>query len=131
MKNYIIITLFFILHTFACNTNKPHNLETSNTQKLENITVSQVKEMMNNQKYTIIDVRTPEETALGKISNTALEINVLNKDIFMQEIAKLDKSKPYIIYCRSGSRSKSACQIMQQEGFSHLYNMLGGYNAWQ
>ena len=74
---------------------------------------------------TLIDVRTPPETSHGKIQG-ALEMNVTSMD-FKNNIAKLDRSKPYIILCRSGMRSTRACKIMEKEGFTDLTNVSEGY----
>jgi len=76
-------------------------------------------------EVTLIDVRTPAETSHGKIQG-ALEMNVTSMD-FKNNISKLDRSKPYIIYCRSGMRSTRACKIMEKEGFTDLTNVSGGY----
>ena len=74
---------------------------------------------------TFIDVRTPAEMANGKLDG-AKEANVTSAS-FRQAIANLDKSKPYIVYCRSGMRSARACKIMEKEGFTNLTNVAGGY----
>ena len=76
-------------------------------------------------EVTLIDVRTPAETSHGKIQG-ALEMNVTSMD-FKNNIAKLDRSKPYIIYCRGGMRSTRACKIMEKEGFTDLTNVSEEY----
>jgi rhodanese-related sulfurtransferase len=76
----------------------------------------------------ILDVRTPAEVAKGKIKGAKVA-NVMSSD-FQSQIAKLDKSKPYLVYCRSGNRSLNACRIMQQAGFEQVYNLSGGYGSW-
>ena len=48
----------------------------------------------------------------------------------IDEVEKLDKSKNYYIYCRSGNRSGQACQIMDKLGFENTYNLMGGFNEW-
>jgi rhodanese-related sulfurtransferase len=42
----------------------------------------------------------------------------------------MDKSKNYYVYCRAGSRSSQACQIMDQMGFENTYNLAGGFSNW-
>lgn len=74
---------------------------------------------------TLIDVRTPAEIAQGKLKG-AIEANVTSI-MFKKQIADLDKSKPYIVYCRSGMRSNRACKIMSKAGFADLTNVSGGY----
>ena len=47
------------------------------------------------------------------------------------DIDALDKSKEYLIYCRSGARSGSACNYMAQSGFAKVTNMAGGIMTWR
>jgi len=77
----------------------------------------------------IIDVRNPEEVSEGYINGANLFINYNGND-FESKITKLDKSKSYIIYCRSGGRSVSASQFMASKGFKKLYNLEGGISNW-
>lgn len=94
-----------------------------------NISTSEIASLLeNNPDLVLLDVRTPKETAAGKIKN-ALEVNVLSPN-FSKKIGTLDKSKSYLVYCRSGKRSANACNIMSKQEFPKLYNLEGGYNAW-
>jgi phage shock protein E len=63
----------------------------------------------------IIDVRTEEEWDEGNL-NGAVRIG-LEDSTFTEEIGKLDKSKSYYLYCRSGNRADQAIQIMREMGF--------------
>ncbi|WP_299051245.1 rhodanese-like domain-containing protein [uncultured Polaribacter sp.] len=81
------------------------------------------------QDVVVLDVRTPEECATGIVEN-AIMIDFLQPDYFMQEVNKLDKSKNYYVYCRSGNRSGKACQLMENLGFNESFNLLGGMNEW-
>lgn len=76
----------------------------------------------------IIDVRTPAELAEGQIDGHIL-INVMDPS-FPNKINELEKSTPYYIYCRSGSRSGQVCNYMAGLGFEKLYNLEGGIMAW-
>lgn len=77
----------------------------------------------------IIDVRTPEEFAEGYIP-TAKLINIQNPSEFTDGVEKLDKDKPYYIYCRSGKRSEMACQVMENMGFKEVNNLATGIMKW-
>lgn len=94
----------------------------------KNINVDEFSKLMNDKNTVILDVRTPGEIKAGKIKG-AQEINVTNL-AFSKKIKGLDKSKTYLVYCRSGNRSGRACSIMEKEGFEQLYNLSGGYSAW-
>lgn len=76
----------------------------------------------------ILDVRTKEEFEEGHIAN-AININV-ESNTFLSEIAKLDKSKTYAVYCRSGRRSADAVAKMSNEEFISLANLNGGVIDW-
>jgi rhodanese-related sulfurtransferase len=64
----------------------------------------------------VIDVRTPEEVAGGYLEG-ALKFDFQGPN-FASEIATLDKSKDYVIYCRSGNRAGGAINFMKQSGFT-------------
>lgn len=88
-----------------------------------------IQENQGNADFTIIDVRTPEEFAAGYIANAVL-ININAAD-FQDRISQLDKSKTYLVYCRSGARSRRAVDAMQEQGFKEVSNMLGGIVQWE
>lgn len=88
------------------------------------------KQLAEDTDAVIIDVRTDNEVALG-IIDSAIQIDIRQPQQFLNEIEKLDKSKSYYVYCKSGGRSAQACSIMQQMGFNRTYNLLGGYDQWQ
>lgn len=75
----------------------------------------------------LIDVRTPGEFSSGTIQG-AKNLDVMSSD-FGEQIGKLDKSKEYFLFCRSGGRSAHACNIMAGRGF-RVSNLQGGISAW-
>ena len=78
----------------------------------------------------ILDVRTPQEFDLGFIENS-ININIYDSQFFIDEIKKLNKKDFIHIYCRSGSRSYQACEIIKQFGFKNVYNLEGGIVEWK
>ncbi|MCC7231634.1 MAG: rhodanese-like domain-containing protein, partial [Bacteroidia bacterium] len=50
---------------------------------------------------------------------------------FREQINKMDKTKNYYVYCRSGMRSSSACRMMSKLGFKNLVNLSGGILAYK
>ena len=81
-----------------------------------------------NPDFVVIDVRTPEEYADGHVEG-AVNIDFYSPD-FSDEIGKLDRSKTYLVYCRSGSRSAQAVSIMEELEFPNIYHMTGGMLEW-
>ncbi len=77
----------------------------------------------------IIDVRTEDEVEEGYIPNM-INIDIGLGQGFLDELEKLDKTKSYYVYCRSGSRSAQACTLMGRMGFKNIYNLVGGFMNW-
>jgi thioredoxin len=77
----------------------------------------------------LIDVRTPGEFSQGHLKNA------INYDIsqsgFENQIASLDKLKPVLVYCLTGSRSTYAVRYMQSIGFKEVYELNGGIMKWR
>ena len=78
----------------------------------------------------VLDVRTSDEIAEGKIPN-AIQVDIYQGQEFMNKLNELDKDKHYYVYCKSGGRSAQACAIMKQLGFKRTYNLLGGITSWR
>lgn len=78
----------------------------------------------------ILDVRSEEEVEDGYIPNM-INIDIRLGQEFLDEVEKLDKSKNYYVYCRSGARSGQACSLMSQMGFDTTYNLEGGFMNWE
>ena len=94
------------------------------------ISVEESMQLINNtKKLQIVDVRTSQEfdsTAIQK----AVNIDYKNPS-FKDNIQVLEKTKPVLVYCRSGKRSLNAMNIMVELGFSEVYNMQGGILAFK
>lgn len=87
------------------------------------------KQLRKSKKGVLIDVRTPEEYAEGHIRN-ATNLDYLD-DSFEPQADKLDRSKTYFLYCRSGNRTKGAASVMASLGFKNIFILDGGILAWQ
>jgi uncharacterized protein len=84
----------------------------------------------NKKEAVIVDVRTPAEWRKGIITGSRLQ-NVLEKDSFKTAISNWDRSKIYLLYCRSGKRSQLALEEMKALGFDNVYDLAGGFLAWE
>ncbi len=77
----------------------------------------------------LLDVRTAEEYGEGHLAQAR---NVdYKRDDFRQQVAKLDKSKPYFVYCKAGVRSEKAADLMKELGFRQVYTLEGGIDEWE
>jgi rhodanese-related sulfurtransferase len=95
-------------------------------------TVSQNKfqRLLKKKNTILLDVRTEVEYKAGHIPGS-LQIDFLKTEDFKKQVAVLDKSKPYLLYCRSGKRSKDAMSVMKEMGFTKLFDLQGGFNSWE
>ncbi|MFZ9046463.1 MAG: rhodanese-like domain-containing protein [Cyclobacteriaceae bacterium] len=98
-------------------------------KKYKTIDVATFKKMRRAGDVTILDVRSRGEQQSGVI-NGQRNLNVMDP-AFKEKLSKMDKEKLYLVYCRSGSRSARACRIMTKSGFEKVYNLKGGYLAWE
>ncbi|MFE6168823.1 rhodanese-like domain-containing protein [Viridibacillus arvi] len=93
---------------------------------MKSISVEEVQQLLESGKeLNLIDVREVEEVAAGIIP-TAINIPLGLIEFRMNE---LDKSKEYIMVCRSGGRSGNATMFLENQGFN-VANMDGGMLAW-
>jgi phage shock protein E len=100
------------------------------TQAFELVTPVAAVEVIEEQSsdVVILDVRTPEEYAAGHVADS-VNIDFYAAD-FAQQLDLLPKDVPYVVYCRSGNRSGSTMPIMEELGFTELWDVDGGILAW-
>lgn len=119
MKIFNVIFLILICHGLTA-------------QIYLDIDVSQSKDTIeaniDNPNFTILDVRTADEYLPEHIEGA------FYRDFYAEDFAlqldSLDKSRVYLIHCRSGNRSGQTITLMEELGFQTVYNMLGGMIAW-
>lgn len=75
----------------------------------------------------LIDVRTAKEY-MGFHLDGAINIDYLSNDLWDQ-LEQLDTQKTYFVYCRSERRSIRVCRLMQNGGFSKVFNLSGGLRS--
>ena len=101
-------------------------LGNSIVNQIENLvsTVSweEVENLKRKDNINVLDVRTDEEYKMESYENS---IHIPLDDL-RNRLDELDKSKKYLVYCRTGLRSYIACRILIQNGFD-VQNITGGY----
>ena len=134
MKKLMIGILGLSL-AMACNSGSSDSeggnveAQTSVAAIQEDITVQKAAEMLEAGNVVLVDVRSEDEYTSGHIAG-ALNVDV-NSPGFEEKIASLDKSKKYVVYCHSGRRSAKSSDIMIDNGFVTVYNVLGGISEWK
>ncbi len=88
-----------------------------------------INENEGNKDFVILDVREPEEFDESHLAG-AINLDFYEAD-FRERIEKLDKSKTYLVYCRSANRSAETAKIMEELGFETIYDMSGGIVEWE
>lgn len=136
-KNFMVLILSVslvigVVLTGGCTGTEPTTIETP-TQIIKDVTPQEafdlIQDNQNDPDFVIIDVRTAAEFTEGYIE-TAENIDFY-ASTFRNQLDDLDKSKTYLIYCRSGNRSGQARDIMAELHFEEVYNVSGGMIAWQ
>jgi rhodanese-related sulfurtransferase len=84
---------------------------------------------MNRSNAVVVDVREATEYAQGHIAD-AKHIPLAQLGERLKELTKY-KEKPVLLHCQGGVRSAKACDLLAKQGFTKLYNLQGGINAWQ
>jgi len=92
---------------------------------VQNITPQQYQADFTSREHLLIDVRTREEFAGGHIAGA---VNIPVEEIGSR-LSEIPADETVVLYCRSGNRSAQASQILNQNGYSTVYD-LGGVIAW-
>jgi len=85
------------------------------------------EQISNLSNYQVLDAREKVEYQVSHLENALW----VGHDTFnLTTVEKLDKTKPVLIYCTVGARSEKIGKLLQQEGFSRVYNLYGGIVHW-
>lgn len=127
-----------MLSLFACQGQQTQAEEATTAPQTETAQVATSEKMPPADFWTsyeaetdaqLIDVRTPEEIAEGKVPGATM-MNFRDAK-FQSQLETLNKEKPVYLYCRSGGRSGQAAATMERIGFQHIIDMQGGMTAWE
>jgi rhodanese-related sulfurtransferase/rubrerythrin len=95
----------------------------------QSISTDEAKEYIKahkNDTFQLLDVRQPKEYEQEHLPGAIL---IPLKELITRK-DELDKTKPTLVYCAAGVRSKAASQLLQGQGFKDVYNISGGIKAW-
>lgn len=134
---FICILILFIT---ACSNSESDQTTKSNqsssqstiseTVGLRDVSISDLNDAIQSKNdFLILDVRTPEEVALGRIPNSK-NIDVHDSS-FIEVAAKLDPTQTVYVYCKSGKRSAIASEKLSKLGFTDIRNVTGGFLDWK
>lgn len=99
----------------------------SSTGQIHIIDATNLKELLDTDSVTLVDVREPSEYAGERIAS-ALSVPLSS---FAPEKIKLQADKKLVLYCQSSNRSGQAAQKLIGAGFSEVTHLQGGLNYWK
>ncbi len=117
----IILSIAIALSAFSCTD--------TNQNEIKVVSPEEMKTLLEMEDVQLVDIRTPEEYQTGFIEYSQ-NINFLSPT-FEDDILNLDKSKPVLVYCKSGKRSAKCSKKLKAAGFVKIYDLEGGITKWK
>jgi rhodanese-related sulfurtransferase len=117
----ILLSLFFVFTIVSCKQQIKGEVKV--------ISPEEMNTFLQLENVQLVDVRTPEEYNKEYIPKSQ-NIDFLSPT-FLEDINNLDKSKPVLLYCKSGGRSAKCAQKMLDAGFIKIYDLKGGISKWK
>ena len=94
--------------------------------KVEPLSVRELKQKLDaGDALTLIDVRTPAEREIASIAGSEL----LSAEV-AEKLEQRGRDEMLVFYCHHGMRSRQAAEQFLREGFTRVYNVTGGIDAW-
>lgn len=120
-KNFIFLGIVLFLTTYSCKNEEREGVKL--------VTPKEMQAILETEDMQLVDVRTPKEYKEGHIINSQ---NIdYNSPTFDEDISKLDKTKPVILYCKTGRRSAKCSEKLIKAGFEKIYELEGGITEWK
>ncbi len=95
----------------------------------KDITPAEAVLLINKENAVLLDVRESNELAHGSIRDSKhLALSVLKQRV--DEI-KTHTEQPVIAYCKAGTRSSAACEILKKNNFANVMSLKGGIEGWK
>jgi len=121
MNRIILLLITPLLFLSACAQN-------TQNKSFTDVNSLQFEKLVSAGKGILLDVRTENEFKNGHIANAG-QLNFYASD-FRSRLLLLPKDQPIYIYCLTGSRSRSAAQLLVQNGYTNVYNLQRGIMEW-
>ncbi|MDA0314339.1 MAG: rhodanese-like domain-containing protein [Bacteroidetes bacterium] len=134
MKSTLFSTLILFFTSIACQSpsssevSKAATASSSTTAGGSVVTLTVQDFAAKSSKGTLLDVRTAGEVAQGKIEG-ALVIDFYSPN-FLDQVSQISKGQELYLYCAVGARSEEAARMLLQQGYTKVYHLQGGIQAW-
>lgn len=124
MKKFIyVICLGLAISLTACLDGKKV------TAEVQLVSAEEMQDILEQEDVQLVDVRSPEEYQKEHIVNSQ---NIdFRSPTFEEDVQQLDKTKPVILYCKSGRRSAECAKKLKEAGFEKIYELEGGISKWR
>lgn len=137
----IIITLSFLFTLFfaACSSPISSAISTTSTSAIPQntirtaitphglLSIEELETILEKEDILLVNVHIPFE---GNISGTDLVVpyNEISKN---SSLFPANKEQKIVVYCQAGSMGEEAAQTLTSLGYTNVWNLAGGYNAWR
>ena len=126
----LFVSLFVMAVTgTSCKGDGGTTLDTAiNDDEVKKLDKDQFAKEMKRSGSVLVDVRMPQEFEQGHIEG-AININFFDPQ-FKYKLLELDREKSYYLYDKKESKSFRAMKFMEDNGFTKVRMLKGGYEEW-
>ena len=98
------------------------------TRGYKEITPAEAVLLINKEAALVLDIREANEHGQGSI----IDAKHISSSALPQKVAGLaaNKDKPILVFCKMGNRSAQACKLLMKNGYTKVFGLKGGINAW-
>ncbi|HSV85908.1 MAG TPA: rhodanese-like domain-containing protein [Levilinea sp.] len=120
MKNLLLaLTIMIAILIASCTVR-------SDGASYSDVSVAELSEMLESKDFTMVNVHIPFE---GDLPQTDLSIAYHEIEQHLDLLP--DKDAPIVLYCRSDRMSRIAAKTLVENSYTNVYNLEGGFMAWQ
>ena len=121
--NRFLLMLLIVVTVFSYSCKSDANTE------IQVVTVEEMQELSQIEDVQLIDFNAPVKQE-GELIEDSQKIDYLSSS-FEQDIEKLDKSKPVIVFCKSAKHSAKCTAKMKEAGFVKIYDLNSTIAKWK
>jgi adenylyltransferase/sulfurtransferase len=103
-----------------------HDRESTSADGISDISATDLAKRLTSNVVVLLDVREPHELAISSLP-TAINIPL---GTLAARLSELDSATDLVVFCKSGTRSARALELLASAGFKKARNLRGGINAW-
>jgi rhodanese-related sulfurtransferase len=124
--NKILLLTLLLLSLVSCSSETDAVTERNGLSIVSQMSVQELKSLQtSDESFYLFDVREEWEREIAQIADS----RILNEKT-VKFIGDLERDSLMVFQCRTGSRSQSAAEYFQKQGFTRVFNLAGGIDAW-